>query len=366
MGEMVRPEEIYDAVTDDAAFAALATTLAEASNARSGVLHWRGNSDEPAEISLSGYFPDEQMSIYDHHFADSDLWSHAADNRERINRATNFTLSVPDHVYERSQIYNDWIRPMGDDTFYCLGGVIQFHGIRAHLGFHRGRKGKAFSASDVRKLQASFPHLGRMFELRSKLSRASMAQQTLQTTLDAVGQAIFTLRLDGRFVHCNADGEVLLKNAGQSLELRRGFLVARNVEDDRMLQAAFRLAARSEGAEGSVLSFRKELGGPDIISLAAVSNGMERQIVLIVSGPLAAGAEIEGPLRSLYGLTRAEVGVTIGLAQGKTLEQIALERGVRLHTVRSQSKSIYAKLECNRQAELVARIVAFPRMSRRG
>src|SRR3546814_4471597 len=93
-----------------------------------------------------------------------------------------------------------WIRGMGDDTFHCLGGVIQKDGTTGHIGLHRGRAQKPFSEGEVRAMQDNIGHIGRMFAIRSKLDRARHHGRSLHATLDMVGHAVFTLRPNGALI----------------------------------------------------------------------------------------------------------------------------------------------------------------------
>jgi DNA-binding CsgD family transcriptional regulator len=63
---------------------------------------------------------------------------------------------------------------------------------------------------------------------------------------------------------------------------------------------------------------------------------------------------VAGPLT--YGLSAAESHITLQLAEGKTVQAIAMNRGVAVGTVRAQIKAIFAKIGVNRQIELVARV----------
>jgi len=58
-------------------------------------------------------------------------------------------------------------------------------------------------------------------------------------------------------------------------------------------------------------------------------------------------------LQTLYALTQAEAELVALLARGRTLEEAAAERGVRLNTVRSQLKQVFAKTDTNRQGQLM-------------
>jgi DNA-binding CsgD family transcriptional regulator len=56
------------------------------------------------------------------------------------------------------------------------------------------------------------------------------------------------------------------------------------------------------------------------------------------------------------GLTGAEADIARLLADGMTLREIAIRRGVSFETVRSQIKSIRGKLGVSRQVEIVSRL----------
>lgn len=63
-------------------------------------------------------------------------------------------------------------------------------------------------------------------------------------------------------------------------------------------------------------------------------------------------------LEEILGLSNAEASVLYALAQGFDPAEIASMRGVSLHTVRHQLKTIRAKTGANRQATLVARALS--------
>ncbi|WP_176590106.1 helix-turn-helix transcriptional regulator [Sphingobium sp. EM0848] len=359
---MIRTEDIYDAATDDDAFDRLASTLADAVGARSGVLHWGLAPNHAVEISYSGYFSPTQMAVYDEEFQDDDIWSAAMERAGNVNRVWNVEAFVPYRTYENSRIYNEWIRSMGDDTFRCLAGVIRKDGVTGHIGLHRGRTQKPFGVPEERVLQESIGHIGRMFAIRSKLDRAQHHGRSLQATLDMLGHAVFTLRPDGRLIDCNRGADALLRR-GDALLLRQRQVKARDPRDDEALQTALRAASVRQGGQGSAIFIHRERGFPYILSIASVRVGVERQIVAIATDPDERDASLTDRIRALYGLTRAEAEVAQALCAGQGLEELSQERGVTLNTVRTQIKNIYVKLDCSRQSELVARIGTLPRLN---
>lgn len=362
---MIRTEEIYDAATDDAAFDQLASALASAVGARSGVLHWGNGENDVQEISLSGYFPDEQMAVYDDSFQNDDLWVEAMDRPGSMNRAWNCEQLVPTATYERSRIYNEWIRPMGDDTFHCMAGVVSQGGVHAKIGLHRGRRQQSFTADEVRSLQDSVGHLGRMFAIRSKLGRATHYGRTLHATLDLVGHAVFILNPNAALVECNSAAERMLRRA-DALLLRQRHVKARDVLDDEAFQAALRAAAAPDASQAGAIFVHRHNGAPYVLSIASARIGDMRQIIVIASDPAERDASLTSRIRALYGLTKAEAEVAEALSAGTPPEQLSEERGVAINTVRTQMKNIYAKLDCSRQSELVARISQIPRLGSSG
>ena len=65
-------------------------------------------------------------------------------------------------------------------------------------------------------------------------------------------------------------------------------------------------------------------------------------------------------LRSIFRLTKGEAQVALGMAAGKTADEIAEERGVSVGTVRTQLKALLQKTGTDRQAELVRLVLSIP------
>ena len=80
----------------------------------------------------------------------------------------------------------------------------------------------------------------------------------------------------------------------------------------------------------------------------------EPRAVVVLRGGEPNRAELEPILVRAFGLTPAEAQVAARLANGDPRETIAAQRGASLQTVRSQIKSIFAKLNVTRERELVS------------
>lgn len=355
-----RPEDIYDAAADDEAFDQLAATLARLIDARSAAFHWRDFREGTEEVSYSGYFSHDQMAVYEQHFADADLWSAAVSAPDRINRIWDCEELVPSRIYEGGRLYNEWVRPMGDDSFHAMGGVLRTGTAIGEIGFHRGKGQPAFEPEAVRIVEEGLVHLRRMVAIRSKLEASRQLSASVSGSLDAIGHAVLTLGPSGLLLHCNAAAEIVLRRA-DGITLRGGRLCASMPADNAALQAAIARAVAPGGEAGGLLVERRR-GRPYELSILSANIKDKRQILIVLTDPDGRDTSLPTRLRALYGLTAAEADVAIRLAEGASPAILAEERRVTVATVHSQLKAIFVKLGCRRQSELVAIVGSLPRL----
>jgi DNA-binding CsgD family transcriptional regulator len=87
----------------------------------------------------------------------------------------------------------------------------------------------------------------------------------------------------------------------------------------------------------------------------------QRAVLFLSEGDARPGAPAATIMR-LFGLTATEVQIALALAAGKTLDEIAAERGASKNTARTQMQVILSKTGANRQAEVVRLILSLPTM----
>jgi DNA-binding NarL/FixJ family response regulator len=99
--------------------------------------------------------------------------------------------------------------------------------------------------------------------------------------------------------------------------------------------------------EVTVSPLEQAIGAP-----SPSNNAVPLAAVLIPTARLD-GRSVAQRARQLYGLTEAEARVMAALTLGETVNDIAVEHGVRASTVRAQVRSIFEKTGVNRQSDLV-------------
>jgi DNA-binding CsgD family transcriptional regulator/PAS domain-containing protein len=347
---------IYEAAVDDQLFAELPTLLAREMDARSCVLHWRDAATGAADIAAhSGHFSDQQMLNYAENFVAHDLWTEAGMRQGRTNRAWKTTDLVPTEEYEKSVFYNEWIRAMGDDTYYCAGSVMEtFHG-QGIIGLHRGRSQKDFAGAALEKLDDHVEHLRRMFGIRARISHLTKRANLLEALFESASGASLLVSSEGRVVAANTSAEALLIS-GRFLRLRNGQLEPSDNGKREAFERCRTISCRPELPTASECVLSDRNGTLAIATFTPLTTPLAAQASLITIDTAANRVGRDSAkhhLKAAYGLSEAEADVALHLAEGRSLRDISNERASALGTVRTQMKHILAKLGVNRQADVV-------------
>lgn len=348
--------QIYEAALDDEQFTALPLVLAHHFHARSAVIHWLDSSRRSEVDATSGYYSASQMRTYTENFAANDLWTVAAARDACRNTAWNANDLVAEDDYAKSTFYNDWIRPMGDDTWRCAGAVMETSRGFGIIGIHRGRSQPDFGNEVVDRLQEALPHLRRALAMRGKLQAYGSALESWNQIFEAGRSATFIIDALGRVRRLNEAAERLLEQ-GNLLELRDRRIVPCCSQQAKRWSQMVCCATDQVSPSAGEAAFGQ-----------TVETVWTAEALPIVAGDLAGCALVTiahwqdatqsgakgGRLREIYGLTEAEAAIATLITEGQSLTEIAGARGTTRETIRSQLKHILAKTGTRRQAELVS------------
>lgn len=221
-----------------------------------------------------------------------------------------------------------------------------------------------FEPHECKVLRAAAPSSSRAFHLSRRLQQAQARAAQRQAMLDMLPMAMFVVDGDARIIDRNQAADDLLSK-GDGLLGHRERLVATQPSETAQLARLVKEATRGTVGGGSCRVSRPD-GNFYAVIVAPIKSaltGRGAPAALVVANDL--GANHDPPrdsLRTLYGLTNAEQALGIALAQGQRIETIAEQRGVSSETVRVQLKAVFAKTDCDRQATLVRKLAAVPRL----
>ena len=173
--------------------------------------------------------------------------------------------------------------------------------------------------------------------------------------LDAIGLAIILVTAERRILQLNRIATKALSR-GDGLVARKTFLTCAQDNFQARLVRAVASAAKSR-TPGAMMLERHGGQPPYQLTIAAAPGGAA---LVLFRDPDSEDASLGTRLRALFALTAAEAGLAVALSHGASLAEIAAARRVRESTVRSQMKSIAAKMHCRRQAEISAIVARLP------
>jgi DNA-binding CsgD family transcriptional regulator len=251
-------------------------------------------------------------------------------------------------------IYTELLWPAG--LGWCAATAISLPtGDELFLCFEREHARGPVEAAAVAQLDALRPHLARtaLMSARLQLERARAATATLA----AIGLPALVFDLAGRVLVANELAERLSDHLHWRAQDR---FALKDSKADALLRGAME-TLQSDGLESN-RSF--PVRGPDAhVALIAhvvpirrsardlFSQSVGVLILMPAKTPQAPSVEL---VQSLFDLTAAEARVARSLTMGQTVDEIASEKGVSSHTVRTQVRGVLEKTGSRRQADVIA------------
>jgi len=187
---------------------------------------------------------------------------------------------------------------------------------------------------------------------------------------ERVGWGALLVGAEGRVISLNAEAG---KHIGSEITIAQGQIAATHRTANVELKRRIALILSADDGPlpappGGVLLPRPD-GRPVMAYVISVAdpNGRSPEqamaMVVLIDWDIQ-DAPTEDVLRQGFGLTPAEARVAIGFARGRDLHEIANDQGLSVETVRKCFKTVLAKTNTSRQAELatlLARLAQRPR-----
>lgn len=265
-----------------------------------------------------------------------------------------------------SEYYHQYLKPAG--VLYILGADIGAPGGPwARFRLSRGPDEAPFSEADKALAALLLPHLEQAIQLHYRLNRVESERDLYAGAVEQLAVGTILLDEHGKVTKCNQLATRIL-DENDGLRLHDGRLELADRQRGRELQASIdsvlASALRGEPAVVQALRVRRPSGRPELGLLVRPvphSEWAEGQAfpsaVIFISDPEQSSTASQQMLAQLFGLTRAESALATLLANGLSLQEVAEQLHVSLHTARAQLKSVFAKTGATRQAELVRLLV---------
>jgi DNA-binding CsgD family transcriptional regulator len=275
---------------------------------------------------------------------------------------------IPIDEYLSSQFYKEWVQPQGyldgiqatlEKSATSYAAVI--------LPLHE--KGGWVDEETRHRLRLLTPHFRRAVAIGKVIDLHKVEAAALADTLDGLKTAVFLVGANGRLVHTNTPGHVMLAD-GQVLRGTDGKLSAQDPRADRVLHEIFanaELGDAAAGRKGNTLVLTTRGGERFLAHVLPLISGARREAGVVYSAVAAvfvckAALELPHPLETIsetFKLTPAEMRVLMMIVQLGGVPEVAPVLGISEPTVKTHLQHIFDKTGAKRQADLVKLVAGY-------
>ena len=376
LGDRLSPESALDLVSDfysaslDARFWPTALTkLADALGAQACALARHDFGVGEGRIDHAVGFEVTAIEAFGEHFGRTSEW---LNNEEAFRQPGKVHIGqdlVGEDGEDGSEFFTHWLVPQS--LRHQLFAIVERKGHHV-LYVYAARRGDAgaFGPTEVALMRRLLPYLQRGLRSGHVLRRSQNLRQLALDALDTMPLGVVLVSASGAVLGTNRVARDVI-NAREVLWIGRNGLELNRDGRRTLFRDLFGLILKPRGANrhtpGSGFSVPRPSGQRPLSFLiwpygeVAPGASWDDPAAIIFVGDPDRSADIdEDRLRQLYGLTRAEARVAAELARGYRLDEIAERLGVAYETTRKHLKKVLAKVETDRQADLVRTIVTGP------
>jgi DNA-binding CsgD family transcriptional regulator len=354
-------DSAFACVTDPPRWGEFLALLREVTDSDRAVLHghWNIEGDSGGVIAI-GMDPGA-MSAHRAHYWQREPWAEA---RRRLR---NVPPVVYPHRYKTvpdSEYFQDWMRPWRIFDDACLTLPMPDGRPSPGLSVGYADADRLYTAEDERLFVALVPHLARALYLTRRFEKQRIAGE--HAAYDAGGVGVVELSPARGIVGLNDTARHLLMPSQGRTRRQHGVLAAvrggsglsfahrdTQVAFERALADA--LTPRLGSAVRSWFRIGRTGGRALVAFVSAVPHGWfaDRSVRLYVLDPHNGIGNPTDTWRVLWQFTPSECRVAEQLMSGSTAAEIAAASAISVHAVRFHIKSMLAKTQTRRQAELL-------------
>lgn len=266
-----------------------------------------------------------------------------------------------------SEYYRQFCEPAG--VRYVMGADIHTEeGSECRFRICRPAEAPPFSAADKALCQMLLPHFENAVRLYTSIDAAESERQLLAGTVDRMLLGTVILDEAGTVLKTNSVAHHILRE-NDGLRIAQGLLEAGYGAENRELYRLIKLALQgitsTAGAVSQAMSISRPSGRAKLgLALRSIPPGdwLETRhrptVAVFIRDPESRSQASREMIQRLFGLTPAESSLALLLADGQSLDEAAVQLGVRKNTARAQLRAIFSKTGVTRQTALVRLLLA--------
>ncbi len=283
----------------------------------------------------------------------------------RIGEPISTSDIVPYEEFLKTRFYREWAQPQGFVDF--IASILDKSATgAAFCGIFRHERHGIVDDAARNRMRLITPHIRRAVLIAKLIDLKSVEAANLAETLDALSAGMFLVDREGRIVHANAAGHVIL-DAADYLMAISGRLVAGDPEADQALRDSFSAGVPAIGVKGVAVVLAARDGTRHVAHVLPLTSGARRRVGTTLAASAAlfvhkAALDTPSPpevIAKAYQLTPTELRVLLAIVEVGGVPEVAEALGVAGETVKTHLARLYRKTGARRQAELVKLVAGF-------
>ncbi len=357
---------IYDAAVDPSRWKLFLDRLCDLAPGSKSVMMLHDAKTRSLKQSMTARWEEDWTTSYGDYYVKLNKWTEAFAHFD-VCRATVVNEIVPREVTLKSEFYGDWLKPQ-----HLIAGVTVsiFKENQRYMNFAVLSED---TDDDVQLrnagfLQALTPHLRRAGHINRQMSGLNLVSRAIEQAFEQLDRGIVLVHGDGQTFYCNPRAEQYFDQRDGLVMYRDGHVGCQTGDAEDQLQRAIHLAAETARGAGTsageiIAVPRRNNPMPWSVMVAPIPptaldfGHSEGAVALFVADPSQSPPLSQQRLRTVLGLTAAEARVAVGLAEGKSPEQIAEEQGNTILTIRTHLRNAMGRVGVSRLPELVALVL---------
>lgn len=351
--------EIYDAALEPGRWLAAIRSISQSLDASGGVyLVVDRRTGSVRSAAVSGPMA-EMTSEYIEHYAPIDPFASALQTTP-VGQWKRVSEIATADIKRANGWYNEFFRRSG---LTDMIGVSLFDDGQwiAMLGVHEDATQKPISQDRLTRFRPVLDALQKAAKLHHDLHHMGWKSTVALRALEQAATGVIITDGSGRLIESNAAADRILSR-DDGIIVRSGYLSTRRVFETAKLAKMIATASARQGETASdhMLVVRAGGGAPYTVTVSPLSAGLamyEQPLTMILVADPDEHRPSQETFAALFGFSAAESHLAVALMRGRSLAEIAQDRGVRITTIRTQLSSMLKKTGAARQADLV-RILA--------
>jgi DNA-binding NarL/FixJ family response regulator len=349
--------DLYEAALNDDLWPQFARILATAAGAPTSAV-WIVDRGQVCDLSVTADGIETDLP-YRRHFWKLDPWQRRVLQPPFELVRLGYEI-VPEHELVKTEFYNDFAKKFG--LFRPMATTFSLApGIFATASLERPGAKALFEEQDKGSFERLAPHVKRALQLRLRQRESGLQSAAATAALD---------ELDFGVIICDRAAKIVFANkASEALAAARAGVLLRNMRVmAHLANEAEGLAALISDAAGGVGGAMRLTGAHDaqlLVMASPLPHPLRQEhgpgCALLALRQIESGPRISADaLMALFRFSPAQAALCVALVEGRSLKEIAAERGVKLTTLRSHAQEAMLRAGVKSLRDLVRLIGSLP------